>query len=203
MFLIFILVSGVSIAQSQEATSNTTSQYEPESGWGNYFVDKVNAGDIGHIAIAINFHGGDINAYNRDGDTALHVAIRNRHGYIVRFLLENGAEPDLPTLAGEVPLIIAVSSMIEELAQGVDSFAFNGIMFTTKGIVLHLLRKRANPNLRNPLGPTALEIAVKHDFLELASDLLEAGADPDIEVRDEDGNTTTIRDMLNQKIGLI
>ena len=91
-FVSFKGLSGCNFKSQEETTSDTTSQYEPEQGWGNYFVDKVKTGDIEHIAIAINLHGGDINAYNEDGETALHVAIRNRHRHMVNFLLRNGAD---------------------------------------------------------------------------------------------------------------
>ena len=121
------------------------------------------------------------------------------------------------------PLMLAILSMIrnEELAQGIDSFisdtasntdTYNLFMRTTNNIINDLLylgnwlfveTASSSINSRNSSGQTVLQIAVKHDFLELASTLLERGADPDVEIQDEDGNTTTIRDMLNQKIGLI
>ena len=218
ILLMFTLISGFSIAQSSQEET-TTSQYEPEEGWGNYFVDKVNSGDAEHIAIAINLYRGDINAYNRDGNSALHVAVKNRYSSTVRFLLANGADPNLPTaVEGNTPLILAaIFSTIEELAQGIDSSTNSASNTVAHNLPIHptniihdllylgrwLGIETANPNSTNSLGQTPLEIAVRNNSFNLANSLLNAGANPNIEVQDEHGNTTTIRDMLSQKVGLM
>ncbi|MBM3771004.1 MAG: hypothetical protein FJW27_06895 [Acidimicrobiia bacterium] len=51
--------------------------------------------------------GGDVNAVNAAGETALHGAAHIRSDTIVRFLVENGAALDVANKRGETPLFIA------------------------------------------------------------------------------------------------
>jgi ankyrin repeat protein len=59
---------------------------------------------------------GDINAVNNNGETALHVAVANRHERLVRFLVENGAKVNARDHTGRTPLDIAVSRQLEKTA---------------------------------------------------------------------------------------
>ena len=49
-------------------------------------------------------NGADINAKNRDGQTALHVAAKYGHDAIVSLLLDNGADIEAKNIDGSTPL---------------------------------------------------------------------------------------------------
>jgi len=123
----------------------------------------------GHTAIAEQLltAGARVNMRDRDGDTALSVAIRQNYAAIVRLLLDSGVDDEIrqeawlqaltancpeilelfitrgmpldsPTLSGETPLILAVER-------------------GNLGSVQTLLQAGANPNISTEEGETALE----------------------------------------------
>lgn len=94
------------------------------------------------------------------GDTPLTVAMANRSGSFVAFLLSRGANPDLADKQGDTPLIIA---------------ARNGYI---EGIE-RMLAARADVNAANRQGETALIVAVLRRHPQAVRRLLEAGADAD------------------------
>ncbi len=75
-------------------------------------------------------------------------------------MLNRGANPNISSLNETTPLILACRFHL--------SFE----------LILLLLRKSADPNVRNRDGQTALQWAVWHDDIELAKILLIAGANP-------------------------
>ena len=52
---------------------------------------------------------GDVNAFNADGDTALHGAV-NRSARVVKFILEHGARADMKNKRGLAPLDLALGN---------------------------------------------------------------------------------------------
>lgn len=94
------------------------------------------------------------------GDTPLTVAMTNRSGSFVGFLLGRGANPDLADKQGDTPLIIAARSGYVE---GID----------------RMLSARADVNAANRQGETALIVAVLRRHPQAVRRLLEAGADAD------------------------
>lgn len=62
-------------------------------------------GDIAQLLIAA---GADVNAVNRDGDTALILASRNGHARVVHILLRSGALPGIENRWGKTALHYAV-----------------------------------------------------------------------------------------------
>ena len=101
-----------------------------------------------------------VNYRGFSGDTPLTVAMANRSGAFVGFLLGKGADPDLADKHGDTPLIIAARSGYIE---GVD----------------RMLAARADVNAANRQGETALIVAVLRRHPQAVRRLLEAGADAD------------------------
>jgi len=56
----------------------------------------------GRIARALT--GDPVNTTSNEGMTALHVAVRSRNASVVRYLLDNGARPDIKDASGRTPL---------------------------------------------------------------------------------------------------
>lgn len=102
-----------------------------------------------------------VNAKSRDnGETALHIVARRNDLTYLRFLLQNGANPNAKDQNGETPLLIAVN---QNFGEGVDA----------------LLTYGANVNEDNSRGETPLIRAVQTRNLDLVRVLLAKGANPD------------------------
>jgi len=87
-------------------------------------------------------NGGDINT-NEDGRTALYFAAANGHVDIVRFLLENGADPNMQdSFSKTTPLFIAVQRQV------------------SNEIIELLLVNGADPNICELYGDTSLQFAL-------------------------------------------
>ena len=52
-----------------------------------YFVDK----------------GANINIQNKEGNTPLHLALKNKHNKVIKILMEKKAALDIPNSDGEIP----------------------------------------------------------------------------------------------------
>jgi ankyrin repeat protein len=101
-----------------------------------------------------------VNARDLDGQTALIAAIDNRDEQWAGYLLQQGADPNLPGKNGETPLIAAARTGFEEAADW-------------------LVRLGAKVDSSNRAGETALIIAVQRRQLPIVRILVKAGADPD------------------------
>ncbi|MEE8385056.1 MAG: ankyrin repeat domain-containing protein [Dehalococcoidia bacterium] len=73
------------------------------------FVCREFQGDPGRVPVvaALLKHGADPNATDRDGNTALHVAIDNGRGDLLPLLLEHGGDPSAKNKEGQTPLMLA------------------------------------------------------------------------------------------------
>ena len=115
--------------------------------------------------------GADVNAYDRNGTTALMEAAEHGHADIVRTLIENGADMNAQNDGGRTALMIAVTSA-----------SFAGPVQGAKDVVRVLIEKRANLNLTDKLQDTALGMARFHGLTnsaeqaEIARMLEQAGA---------------------------
>lgn len=137
----------------------------------NYADPNPRFGNIGLIDIVtINIirellnAGANPNLRDKEGNTALMVAVLTNNLGIVRELLNQlsqrvESDPNLRGKDGDTPLIKAV-------------------LMSNLDIVQELLKYNANPNLRNKEGNTALILAIKENKLEIASLLLKYGANP-------------------------
>ena len=103
---------------------------------------------------------GLVNTKAYDGDTGLLIAIQRRDDEWTSFLLDKGADPDLPGKAGETPLI-AAARLGYETAVG------------------WLLGQGAKVDGTNKAGETALIVAVQRHQVPTVRLLLSSGANPD------------------------
>ena len=94
------------------------------------------------------------------GETALHIVVKRSDATYVRFLASRGANVNAQDGRGNTPLMLAVSGNCGEC-------------------VATLIQRKANLNLANASGETPLIRAVQMRNLELARELLTAGANPD------------------------
>ena len=102
-----------------------------------------------------------INTRDRDtGETALHIAARRSDSLYLRFLLQNGANPNLQDREGNTAMMVVANQNWPEGIEILDAYS-------------------ADPNLANTRGETPLIRAVQLRNLELARAILAAGGDPD------------------------
>jgi ankyrin repeat protein len=101
-----------------------------------------------------------INTRGADGDTPLLIAIERRDEDWTGFLLNKGADPNLPGKGGELPLVAASRMGFETAAEW-------------------LLSGGAKVDGANRAGETALIVAVQSHQPSLVRLLLSLGADPD------------------------
>jgi ankyrin repeat protein len=95
-----------------------------------------------------------------DGDTGLMIAIARSDRDWTGFLLNKGADPNLPGKGGDTPLIAAARVGFEEAADWLISMG-------------------AKVDGTNKMGETALIVAVQQRQIPLVKLLLNAGANPD------------------------
>jgi ankyrin repeat protein len=100
------------------------------------------------------------NARDFEGQTALITAINNRDREWSGYLLQQGADPNLPSRTGETPLMAAARMGMSEAVDW-------------------LLGLGAKLDSENKMGETALIIAVQNRQVPIVRSLVSAGADPD------------------------
>eukprot|EP00808_Paulinella_micropora_P029352 g15250.t1 len=95
-------------------------QAERNNGWQPLHI----AGHYGKLGVAMQLlqHGADINFKDGRGDTPLTLATRNKQDMLVRFLMEQGADPDIPGKDGK---------SAKEIAAALDQFVIQEILNTT------------------------------------------------------------------------
>lgn len=120
-------------------------------------------------------YGADVNHVNENGKTPLSYAIENNAPEFVKFLLENGADPNLQS-----PLFLA-------FGEGIYSYAsYSSSRLVT--IIKTLIKAGANTN-ETKNNESILDLAIKSDNEELIIVLADAGID--INQTDSSGNITT------------
>eukprot|EP00026_Physarum_polycephalum_P000278 Phypoly_transcript_00278.p1 GENE.Phypoly_transcript_00278~~Phypoly_transcript_00278.p1 ORF type:complete len:1707 (+),score=276.94 Phypoly_transcript_00278:341-5461(+) len=135
----------------------------------------------------------DVTTKNKDGNTALHYAVRHPGGLdIVMRLLKNGANPNAPNSRSETPLHYAcmrghVDIISFLLAHGADANALNSdgdnslhyaIYTRSLEVIRLLLRHGANPEVCSRRQGTPIDIAVKNNFVDIAEELKKAPKKP-------------------------
>lgn len=127
---------------------------------GEAFVDAVRKDDGSKAIQLLREHPTLINARDPKGDTALIIALRRGDREWTGYLLNQGADIDLPGRDGEAPIIAAARIGFDEA-------------------IGWLTKLKAKVDSSNKLGETALIIAVQARNAKAAKTLLDAGADPD------------------------
>jgi ankyrin repeat protein len=140
----------------------------------------------------INDFNMDINKIGTRGVTALYVAVVNQRYDAVQFLIDHGADVNIPNDEGATPLMQAAFFIhdIKMLKLLIDHGArvnevgnkkVSALQIATRGgyeeIIAFLLAKQANPNLADKNGFTALMEAVNNKNTAICALLLKAGAD--------------------------
>ncbi|KAL8807264.1 MAG: hypothetical protein Q9182_000769 [Xanthomendoza sp. 2 TL-2023] len=145
--------------------------------------------------------GADINARDKEGDTALMKNIKYGRNDIVSLLLQRGADVNARNKQGDTALIYASIleryHMIRLLLQGGadvnardkegDTALMKSIKYGHNDIVSLLLQRRADVNARNKQGDTALIYASMLERYYMIRLLLKGGAD--VNARDGGGRT--------------
>jgi ankyrin repeat protein len=149
------LALGLAIAAPAPAAAQITGSD------GEAFVAAMREGD-GSKAMALVEKPGStvVNYRGGDGNAGLHIAMRNRNGNWVGFLLSHGADPNMGDKNGDTPLILAARLGYSEGAA-------------------RMLMARAMVDKANRLGETALIVAVQQRQPAIVRMLLQAGANPD------------------------
>ena len=126
---------------------------------GMQFLKAVREGDGAKATEVADSSGPSvINYRGDDGDAALHIVTRFRSNNWIGYMLQKGADPNLPGRDGDTPLIIAARTGFIDGAE-------------------RLLSKGAKIDKANKLGETPLIAAVQQRQPKMVKLLLEKGAD--------------------------
>ena len=152
------------------------------------FVEYASIGDIAKMQNALN-NGADINAKDPGGMPALFIAVEENQLSATKFLLENGAYPDITDKENDTPLMRAmyynrpeIAKLLIEYGANVntsynDDFVLTWATFNNyTDIVRLLIEKGANIECYNPVGCTPLIIASYGNY-EICEFLIQNGAD--------------------------
>jgi ankyrin repeat protein len=156
--------------------------------------------------------GANPKAVNDFGATALYAAADFKDPAVTKSLLAAGADPNVALISGETPLMSAArkgnaDTVRALLEAGADPNAKekNGgqtaLMWATAGgfsaVTEELVRHKADVNALSKSGSTALMFAARGDLGSTRA-LLNAGADPNLEIRDWKGTALTIASTMGQ-----
>ncbi len=117
-----------------------------------------------------------INATTQNNNwTPLHFAAKHNHIAVVKALIKHGTVYDARDSQGRAPVQLTNSPEITELLNIIDKL-FNCVREGNLNEFISYLNKRAEVNPCNSDEKTLLQLAVEQNHLELASVLLERGA---------------------------
>ncbi|MBN1766117.1 MAG: ankyrin repeat domain-containing protein [Sedimentisphaerales bacterium] len=128
--------------------------------------------------------GADMTIPNDDGDTILHLAVRERSPEIARLAIEYGVEVNTKNKQGNTPL--------QEL---VDPFLGK---IKSMEIIILLVENGANPNDQTHWGWTTLQSAVKRGWPDVVSYFIENGADVNVCSTDNRERNTPLHVAVNE-----
>lgn len=155
------------------ATAPATAQFQSE---GYQFLKAVEERDGDKATEMLNKPGNQL-VNTRDvtsGDTGLHIVVARSDTLWLRFLLENGADPNIRNRKGIAPLQLAVALGYVDGAE-------------------ILIKRGANVNISDQTGETPLIAAVHARNVPMVRLLLDKGADPDR----PDNSGRSARDYMN------
>ena len=157
----------------------------------NVYLSQAAIKGCAELTIELLKDGASVRARRREGDTALHHAVKATEPEVARILLQHGADIELRDLSGATPLFLAIEAnrpkavaLLLEHGANVNSpgrsavapvaaAAFNG----SERIVNLLLEKGADPNAADNTGKSAIVYATARGFAKIAERLLKAGVD--------------------------
>jgi len=151
--------------------------------------------------------GSDLNLQDKDGQTALHIAVLHSHINILNLLVAEGADLELKTSEERNALWFALqkeesfdsSCSLASLlvgagadpsalcSQGGDSLLHHTTQMGNEEAGLFLVSVGANVNLVNSRGEAVLHLAAQRGLATLATALLVAGAEPNLQTNAEAG----------------
>jgi uncharacterized protein len=156
--------------------------------------------------------GANPKAINDFGASALYAAADFKDPTVTKSLLAAGGDPNVALISGETPLMSAarkgnadtVRALLEAGADP-DAKEKNGgqtaLMWATAGgfsaVTEELVKHKADVNALSKSGSTALMFAARGDLGSTRA-LLDAGADPNLEIRDWKGTALTIASTMGQ-----
>ena len=145
-------------------------------------VTAAKNGDIQQTVELLRHIPKDFNL-GRNGECVLREIVRNGHMLVLDLLLDRGVSPVATDNLGMAPLHIAVENNHTHIVQ-------------------HLITKapkvKENINQVCREGYTAYQLAMKHNHAELASKLVELGAEPrDLGIRSRFNSMTSSRSLLS------
>lgn len=123
-------------------------------------VDHADFYDEAYVGVVKNLidKGADVNEKNKNGLSALYLAVKKNYYKITKILLESGAVVDTQDQNGQTPLFIASMNNNDH--------------------IVHLLAQHgANMNLKNKNGLAPLHVAIIQGFEKVIATLVENGAD--------------------------
>ncbi|KAN0142065.1 Ankyrin repeat-containing domain protein [Lactarius tabidus] len=146
--------------------------------------------------------GANVNSRDKDHETPLHLAMRLKKTNFTRFLLENGADPNLENEDGKTPLHMLLGPPIAHTDFSSCYHDDDYIFIAAQLLVEH----SANVNAQDDEHKTPSLLALKRQAFEIASFLLERGANPNMENHEGDTPLHTLlleRDTKNNNGVLI
>lgn len=161
--------------------------------WNKVLLKAARTGRLDEVRRALR-NGADVNAQDRNGDTALHSAVAMGFRRIAERLIEAGAQVNVFNKEDQTPLHLVggiegetlldlliskgayISAGVEaQKATPLHNAAFNGLLH----IVRKLLNKNAEINARDGNLLTPLHCAAMQGHSEIAALLIARGAEPD------------------------
>jgi ankyrin repeat protein len=140
-------------------------------------VQASRKADIKIIQLLLDV-GYGLNEIDPMGDTPLISACLSGRDLIVDFLLQVGADPNLPRRDGMFPLFAAFSmpEMIEAFSGFDRDIDCENVPERMMNMIQLLLDRHANPNVFTYMGRTPLMIAAEQGFTKITQDLIKKGA---------------------------
>jgi ankyrin repeat protein len=150
---------------NKESLDLMKKEYDSSSSVSYSSSDSLDAasemGDLERVKFLVQTAGANVDHTGEFGLTPLYFASQHDHLDVVKFLVDNGADPNIADNDGQTPIMIAI---------------INGHI----DVVRVLLEKGADPNQADDFNSTPLSFASQDGDLEVVRMLLGKGANPNI-----------------------
>ena len=197
MKLSFIFTAIFAFLLTFPATSAHASSYDE-------MLSAVKLGDVSGVRHWLE-RGMDVDTIDREGNTLLMLAVREKRPQLVTIFIQARARLNLRNMHGDTALKIAAYQghlgMVRELVEAgaeIDTEGWAPLIYAAFNghdeIVAFLLQQGARIDARSESGMTALMAAARGGFLPIVRRLIAAGA----EVNLRDANNETALDWANK-----